>query len=225
MRVPGIFVASLIAIFILALSCGGDKQEKAEQTTGQPIVVKPVENVEDRFVRDAAVSMIEKFSTQLRAELTAAMAQGGPASAISVCAEKAPKIAQRLNGGGWTIRRATLRPRNKDNAVRETEDHGIQTFLRDTSLTHMALWDTDQGRKTYRYFKPIYIQEMCVSCHGDRASMDPAVVAALEKAYPADSAFGYKVGDLRGIFSVAAEWPRGKMRAAELIGVPEDPEK
>ncbi len=225
MRVPGIFISSLIAISVSALSCGGDKTEKAEQPTDQPIVVKPVPNVEDRLVRDAAVSMIDKFSTQLRSELMTAMAQGGPASAISVCAEKAPKIAQQLNGGGWTIRRATLRPRNKDNAVGETEDHGIESFQRDTALTHMALWDTDQGRKTYRYFKPIYIQEMCVSCHGDRASMDPAVVTALEKAYPADSAFGYKVGDLRGIFSVAADWPRGKMRAVELIGVPEDPER
>lgn len=225
MRVPGIFHASLIAIVVLVTSCGGDQQEKADPQTNQPIVVKPADNVENRLARDAAESMIKKFSTQLRTELTTALAAGGPASAIAVCAEKAPKIAQQLDGGGWTIRRTTLRARNQNNLPRDTELHGLESFQRDSTLKQMALWDTDQERKTYRYFKPIYIQEMCVTCHGDRASMDPTVVAALEKVYPADSAFGYKVGDLRGMFSVAADWPRGKMRAVDLIGVPEDPEK
>jgi hypothetical protein len=49
-----------------------------------------------------------------------------------------------------------------------------------------------------RVLKPIAIEPLCLSCHGDPASMKDDVKAALKQRYPADKATGYQIGDLRG---------------------------
>jgi len=61
---------------------------------------------------DASKEVIKKFGAQLKGELQKAMKEGGPIQAISVCHEKAPKIAQQLSAEtGWDIHRTSLKPR------------------------------------------------------------------------------------------------------------------
>ena len=48
--------------------------------------------------------------------------------------------------------------------------------------------------------RPIATAGICVQCHGERASLDPATLAAIEKRYPRDQAVGFREGDLRGYF-------------------------
>jgi hypothetical protein len=43
---------------------------------------------------------------------------------------------------------------------------------------------------------------LCLACHGQVSSLDPAVRAVLAERYPADRATGYRAGDLRGAVSV-----------------------
>ena len=50
----------------------------------------------------------------------------------------------------------------------------------------------------YRYAVPIRIEERCLRCHGDAAAAPTEVV----ERYGEFRAFGYKVGDIRGIISV-----------------------
>jgi hypothetical protein len=205
-------------VVLLGIGCGGEKQEQAANQNNEPPKPIPVVNPENELARAAAEKLIDQFSTELRSELMAAIKQGGAANAVTVCAEIAPKLGKQYAGEGWTIRRATMQPRNNGNYAREGEAHFLEQFQKDSSLTHQAIWDTAPGKRTYRYFRPIYMQQMCTTCHGDLAQMDPAVIAALDKKYPDDRASGYKVGALRGMFSVAAEWPLGKVRAEKLTG-------
>ena len=48
------------------------------------------------------------------------------------------------------------------------------------------------------YVEPIYLQPLCVQCHGE--SVAPEVASALLAAYPDDKARDYRVGDFRGLF-------------------------
>jgi hypothetical protein len=43
---------------------------------------------------------------------------------------------------------------------------------------------------------------MCLTCHGEKAKIPPAVRAVLAREYPDDHATGFSVGDVRGAVSV-----------------------
>ncbi len=51
--------------------------------------------------------------------------------------------------------------------------------------------------------KAIPTQEVCLACHGEK--IDKATAAKLAKLYPKDKARGFKVGDLRGAFTMSKD--------------------
>ena len=48
--------------------------------------------------------------------------------------------------------------------------------------------------------KAIPTAQLCLACHGE--NIDSITRTRLEKLYPDDQAAGYKVGDIRGAFSI-----------------------
>ena len=56
------------------------------------------------------------------------------------------------------------------------------------------------GKKTFRFMKAIPTGQVCLKCHGDNIA--PAIKAKLQKLYPNDKATGYKLGDIRGAFTI-----------------------
>lgn len=96
-------------------------------------------------------------------------------------------------------KRATFRVtsdeyRNPANAPDPFEIQAIDQFKADTSRAFSEGFVDGE----YRYAQPIFVKESCLKCHGE-ASKAPKEV--IEK-YGAEKAFGYKVGDVRGIISV-----------------------
>ncbi|MCP4042376.1 MAG: DUF3365 domain-containing protein [Gammaproteobacteria bacterium] len=51
---------------------------------------------------------------------------------------------------------------------------------------------------SYRYIQPIFVKQACLKCHGDPKDAPKAVI----EKYGDKKAFGYKVGDVRGVISV-----------------------
>jgi hypothetical protein len=56
------------------------------------------------------------------------------------------------------------------------------------------------GKRVFRYMKPIMVQDFCTTCHG--GDLSPAVEAKIADKYPEDRAVGYRPGELRGAFSM-----------------------
>ncbi len=50
----------------------------------------------------------------------------------------------------------------------------------------------------YRYAQPIFVKKVCLKCHGDPKDAPPEVI----EKYGDKNAFGYEVGDVRGVISV-----------------------
>jgi hypothetical protein len=48
------------------------------------------------------------------------------------------------------------------------------------------------------YVEPIYMQSLCLTCHGESLATD--VADEIKRRYPQDEAIGFKPGELRGIF-------------------------
>ena len=139
----------------------------------------------DPQVRGA--ELLAPFKAELKEALVAGM-QEGPAAAIEVCSERAPEIAASLSIDGVTMGRSSHKLRNPDNAPPawlELSDEPLVVGLED-------------GR--HGYAEPIFIQPLCLTCHGKELA--PDVAARIEALYPDDKATGFDVGDFRGVFWV-----------------------
>ena len=98
-----------------------------------------------------------------------------------------------------TATRATFRVtsdeyRNPANAPDRFENAAIQAFKANRDVKYN---DAYEGA-FYRYAQPILVKESCLKCHGDPKDAPADVIAK----YGDKRAFGYKVGDVRGIISV-----------------------
>lgn len=61
------------------------------------------------------------------------------------------------------------------------------------------------GKRRVRYYRPLGVQAICLSCHGPRSAMPEPLRARIAKLYPADAAYDYNLDDLRGV--VRVEFP------------------
>ncbi len=106
---------------------------------------------------------------------------------------------------GHKMKQTSLKVRNPSNAPDEWEERVLKLLeSKDYSkgVGYGEMIEKD-GKKIYRYMKPIYVDMACLQCHGERESIRPAIRQYLEMRYPFDQAFGYKEGDLRGGISIS----------------------
>jgi len=83
-------------------------------------------------------------------------------------------------------------PANKPDAF---EAEALQSFKSDPNLKSYE----NLGSGYYRYAQPIYVKEACLRCHGKPEDAPKDVI----DKYGDQRAFGYKVGDVRGIIGVS----------------------
>jgi len=139
-----------------------------------------------------AMPLISQFAGALQGALGSAMSQGGPVAAIDVCSSKAPEISREVSSAELTIRRIGTRVRNPANRPTDAE----LAILQRLSAEHPTY--EAEGK----FYKAIFVQPLCLGCHGAKDALAPGVTDALAKKYPSDEAVGYAVGDLRGAFVV-----------------------
>lgn len=157
--------------------------------------------------RAGAMAAIQQLRSEMMTLLQETMKAEGPAGATGVCRHLAPQISERIEAEtGWTIRRTALRARNPANAPREEEKGVLLSFLArnlagqsPAQLETIRLIERD-GEPTVHYMRAIPTMEPCLACHGEK--LTPEVAAAIAENYPDDQATGFKVGDIRGAFSL-----------------------
>lgn len=160
------------------------------------------------WIQDAR-QVATQVPPKLLAMLTQAIEKGGPDGAIAVCREEAPKLAKAASEqSGWNIRRVSLRQRNPKAAPDAWERAALEDFDRraaagesPATLEKAELVD-EGGHKVQRYMRALPTQPLCLACHGDAASLSPAVSARLKALYPEDRAVGYAVGQIRGAMTI-----------------------
>lgn len=189
---------TLVAIAVaLLMGCASEPKE----TAAPPV---------DPNVAQAR-GITKNFADSLRAELTAGLQAGGPTNAIAVCKDKAPAIAKaEQQKAGWQkVGRTSHKLRNPSNKPDDWELAVLKKFDErraageDPAKIEYSEVVAAGGKKTFRYMKAIPTQEVCLACHGE--NIDKATAAKLAKLYPKDKARGFKVGDLRGAFTMSKD--------------------
>ncbi|MFC5302550.1 c-type heme family protein [Azospira restricta] len=98
---------------------------------------------------------------------------------------------------GLSFNNVSDRPRNPANLADADEQEAMRYFAAHPAekerLTEIRSPD---GRSFYHFTAPIWIEPYCLKCHGERSAAPPSVAKSYEAAY------GYQVGELRGVMSI-----------------------
>ena len=146
------------------------------------------------------------FMTELKGELKTAI-RGGLVKAISVCRKTAPELAARYSlPPGVQVGRISERWRNPENRPDSWEKEGLAIFenrrLQGETLAGMEYWQVveEEGVRSFRYLRAIPTGSLCLRCHGDK--IGSKLKKALRRIYPEDQAVGFRLGELRGAFTI-----------------------
>ena len=116
-----------------------------------------------------------------------------PALAIN----KISKNLQPWDISGFSVRHVSDRPRSVLNIADKPELEAMGYFRNNPAKKVYSATVTNQaGESLLLYASPIWIEEFCLKCHGSREDAPPSI----REMY--DTAYDYKVGDLRGLLSI-----------------------
>jgi len=159
---------------------------------------------------DAAKATSGAFLQQLGSTMKREMQAGGPAAAMKVCREVAPRAANELSlEKGWKITRVGTRVRNPMLGTPDAwEQQVLLEFERRAAqgekfaeMTRVEVVEEPSG-KSLRFMKAIGVAPQCLVCHGGADQIPDSVRAELDAMYPHDRAVNYRPGDLRGAVSI-----------------------
>lgn len=162
---------------------------------------------EERLVIDSRMAT-KALGTTLKSRLKIALKKGGTMYALTVCKVEAMPLTHRVSGEvGMMVGRTALRYRNPDNAPDDWEKRVLKEFAarkavgeKVNRLEHYEIVN-ESGVRRLRYMKAIAVGKVCLACHGERLA--PDVADFLDRSYPFDRARGFKVGEIRGAFTVS----------------------
>lgn len=153
--------------------------------------------------RTAAAALAET----LRTRMAKSVKDSGPVAAMYVCVYQAQALSDEVaTTQGVKVRRTALRLRNPANAPDDFEQALLARFVADAREGKLPEESLDErredGRKVFRYAKPLVADPLCITCHGRVEEIPEGVRRMLESRYPDDAATGYREGDFMGIVSV-----------------------
>ena len=227
-----LLLSGLSSLLALALACGEDAPTsppvvapESAETSETPTPAGDEEaapGATDARSDEAAISRAEHAAKQLgkalKTRLVAAMGEGGPSQAVTVCADEAPGIARSVREStGVEVGRFSTRLRNSE--ANGDAPAWVQTWLRehqDAALAELApVREVVEGEA--HFLAPIPTEAVCLNCHGAPEQISAEVRSTLAERYPEDHATGYSEGELRGVLwgAVALAEPTPGTTAAE----------
>jgi hypothetical protein len=116
-----------------------------------------------------------------------------------VCKPVGMRAMQLSKENGWQVKQISTKYRNPAHAPdSDTAQMALAKFEENPEL--IGFWDQEtlNGQSGLRYYRRINVEASCLACHGAAADRPDFVKAK----YPEDKAFGFAVGDLRGMYAV-----------------------
>jgi len=136
-----------------------------------------------------------------------AIDENGVEGALEFCNVNAVPIIKELSDQyGVSIRRTSFRARNQDNLPTEEESPILEAYQYnvENGIQSEPNIQKIEGGEVLLYTKAIVISsEFCLACHGDpKNDISAGALSKIDSLYLNDLARGFKVGDLRGIWSL-----------------------
>jgi Protein of unknown function (DUF3365) len=174
-----------------------------------PALLMQAALADETKARATASELVQALGAALKKEMT----EGGPAAAIGVCRDLAPKLAGELSRRtGGRVSRVSLRLRNPLLGQPDAWEQEILMAFDKRSAAgetadklEVSETVTEPAGSYFRYIKALPVQPLCLACHGEASSIAESVKSRLAQDYPHDRATGYAPGQIRGAVSI--KWP------------------
>jgi len=156
---------------------------------------------------DVSRSATQQLGGQLKNKLKSSLQSEGPVEAITVCNVEAESIANSVSESNkLEVGRTSLKVRNPLNIPDAWEQENLvyleQQELSRVDIKTLEVYEIikENDEKWFRYMKAIPTAEVCLVCHGEAIAMP--IKERIHTLYPDDQATGYKIGTMRGAFTV-----------------------
>ncbi len=169
--------------------------------TEQPLLLT---DAEKPTYAEIAMSYALGTKQVLGANLMGTIQKKGVPAALTFCHERAYPLTDSMSVAfSAKIKRVSDRPRNPKNKANSIEEAHIQTFKQALEQkTEMLPMVADLGEEV-QFYAPIITNAMCLKCHGDtKTDVSLDVQNLLLEKYPNDKATGYRINEVRGIWSI-----------------------
>lgn len=153
------------------------------------------DRISESYWRERGAQAVLPLKKNLKRALTKAMEQG-PVEAVTACHAVAPAVTKGASSQVAKVGRTSHKLRNPSNAPKLWMQPLLQGYLSTPDQMEPKVVALDDH--TVGYVEPIYLQPMCVTCHGN--AIAPDVQARIDELYPADEATGFEPGRFRGVF-------------------------
>ena len=160
-----------------------------------------------------ATAAAGRLQLEMRKRLIPSIQKNGLIGSMDICTKDAPALIADLEKTfNLTMKRTALRVRNPANNPDGTETVFLEKLAGmlkagEQLPQEVTLFsETESGKiRTLRFYKPLFMQAVCVGCHGSADKIPSDVAKVLATRYPKDKGAGYKDGELRGIISVTVK--------------------
>ncbi len=192
-------IISIAFLSLLLFTC--QNQNQSEKQT-------PAKEKSDTVYNAALIakgkSIAQASFKSMSGKLMKAMKEGGVSNALKYCNLEAMPITDSLSKAyNVTIKRTALKLRNPSNKANTEEFNLLHQFKSDIEMgKKVKPIIMKSGPHSNTFFAPITLKAPCMVCHGDISDDTKSLIA---EHYPKDKAIGFKVGDLRGMWSIKFE--------------------
>lgn len=189
-----------VAALVLGLSL--DMRASGSGDAGTVAAVREASGQDVRGGPDAAIGEVVREVEELialRSSLaTSFVGEPDQETFARVCKPVGAQAKRLAMENGWKIAQLAERYRNPDHRLDYEALRVFKMMEDDPALIGMWVKTEMDGEAGVRYFRRITVEPACLACHGPKDGRPQFV----KDGYPDDRAYGFEVGDLRGVFSV-----------------------
>lgn len=162
-------------------------------------------NNEDLNYEEIGLKYALSTKAQLGKNLIGVLQEKGVKEAVTFCNERAYALTDSMaKVHNAHIKRVSDKPRNKNNKAKTIEINHIETFKTMIANQQEVEAIVEESGNSVNFYYPITTNSMCLQCHGTLdEELSTENYKTIKGLYPSDKAIGYKVNQVRGIWSIS----------------------
>lgn len=174
------------------------------QACTKPAPEQELTETEKNYFRQQGDTITSAAFAAIRGQLISELSAHGVAGALAYCQVNAIPITDSIaQMHAVKIRRVSTRNRNPVNKADKLEQFLMKGYENDLHEKKSPEPRLVVKNDSILYYKPIFIQPLCLQCHGLVGQQITEEHAALiQKLYPLDKAINYRLNDIRGLWQV-----------------------
>jgi Protein of unknown function (DUF3365) len=151
--------------------------------------------------------VIKKTFDTLKSTLVKTIADSGMSKAIQVCNLNAHALETMYSNDKIQVRRVSTKFRNQNNSPSTLEKDWIAKLQEQVSNKQEIKNTSVYKNGEFHFFKPIIMQPLCLSCHGDpQKDIQTEILKTIDSLYPSDLAKGFKNEEMRGLWHIIIKY-------------------